>query len=58
MQAQRDYRGSYAVHDRVGDIVPVDFKIPGDPPSPNAVLKALLEILDTIDQNRLKDSKE
>lgn len=46
------YRGSYAVYDRVEDIVPVDFMIPGDPPSPKQILKALLKILDTIDQNR------
>ncbi len=52
------YRGSYAVYDQVGDIVPVDFKIPGDPPSPTTVLKALLGILDTIDQRRPKDVKE
>ncbi|MFZ1626839.1 MAG: NADH-quinone oxidoreductase subunit NuoB [Candidatus Moraniibacteriota bacterium] len=47
------YRGSYAVYDRVEDVVPVDFKIPGDPPSPKVVLKALLEMLDTIDEKRL-----
>lgn len=46
------YRGSYAVYNRVEDILPVDFKIPGDPPSPMAILKALLEILDWIDRNR------
>lgn len=48
------YRGSYAVYDRAEDVVPVDFKIPGDPPSPKAVLRALLEILDTLDEKRLK----
>ena len=48
------YRGSYAVYNRVEDVVPVDFKIPGDPPSPKTVLKALLEMLDTIDEKRLK----
>ncbi len=52
------YRGSYAVYDRAEDIVPVDFKIPGDPPSPKTILRELLEILDTIDQNRSKDLKE
>lgn len=46
------YRDSYAVYNRVEDLVPVDFKIPGDPPSPMAVLKALLEILDEIDSRR------
>lgn len=39
------YRGSYAIHDRVEDVIPVDFKIPGDPPSPKVVLASLLQIL-------------
>ncbi|MFA9262719.1 MAG: NADH-quinone oxidoreductase subunit B family protein [Undibacterium sp.] len=51
------YRGSYAIYDRVEDVVPVDFKIPGDPPSPMVVLKALLEILDTIDEKQMKELK-
>ena len=46
------YRGSYAVYDRAEDIVPVDFKIPGDPPAPRVILKALLEILDSLDPVR------
>lgn len=46
------YRDSYAVYNRVEDLIPVDFKIPGDPPSPMTVLKALLEILDEIDSRR------
>lgn len=46
------YRDSYAVYNRVEDLIPVDFKIPGDPPSPLAILKALLEILDQIDVRR------
>ncbi len=51
------YQGSYAVYDRVEDVVPVDFHIPGDPPSPLAILKALLEILDTIDEKKMKALK-
>lgn len=39
------YRGSYAIYDSVEEVIPVDFKIPGDPPSPKAVLCALLQIL-------------
>ncbi len=39
------YRGSYAIHDSVENVIPVDFKIPGDPPSPKVVLAALLSIL-------------
>lgn len=51
------YQGSYAIYDRVEDVVPVDFKIPGDPPSPMTVLKSLLEILDTIDEKRTNVAK-
>lgn len=51
------YQGSYAVYDRVEDVVPVDFHIPGDPPSPMVVLKSLLEILDTIDEKKVKELK-
>jgi Ni,Fe-hydrogenase III small subunit len=50
------YRDSYAVYNRVEDLIPVDFKIPGDPPSPMVVLKALLEILDQIDSRRTEKS--
>lgn len=50
------YRDSYAVYNRVEDLIPVDFKIPGDPPSPMTVLKALLEILDQIDSRTTEKS--
>lgn len=50
------YRDSYAVYNRVENLIPVDFKIPGDPPSPIAVLKALLAILDEIDTRRVEKS--
>lgn len=36
------FRDSYAVLNRVEDIVPVDWKIPGDPPSPQQILVSLL----------------
>ena len=39
------YRDSYAIHNSVADVIPVDFTIPGDPPSPKVVLAALLQIL-------------
>ncbi len=42
------FRGSYAVCDRVQDVIPVDFCIPGDPPSPLTVLRHLLGILETL----------
>lgn len=39
------YRDSYAIHNSVDEVIPVDFKIPGDPPSPKVVLASLLHIL-------------
>ncbi len=39
------YRDSYAIHNSVEEVIPVDFKIPGDPPSPKVVLASLLQIL-------------
>lgn len=42
------YRDSYAIHNSVEEIIPVDFKIPGDPPSPKMVLAALLHILEDV----------
>jgi Ni,Fe-hydrogenase III small subunit len=40
------YRGSYAVLDGVASVVPVDYHIPGDPPSPKTILCHLLKILE------------
>jgi len=48
------FKGSYAVMDGVEKVIPVDFKIPGDPPSPKRILCALLEILDLLDKNTKK----
>ncbi len=42
------YRDSYAIHNSVEEIIPVDYKIPGDPPSPKMVLASLLHILENI----------
>lgn len=42
------FKGSYAVVDSLSDVIPVDFAIPGDPPSPTQVLCALLRILDQL----------
>lgn len=39
------YRDSYAVTNGVEDILPVDCRIPGCPPSPAAILTALLKFL-------------
>lgn len=43
------YRDSYAIHNSVEEIIPVDFKIPGDPPSPKLVLASLLHIFQEIE---------
>jgi Ni,Fe-hydrogenase III small subunit len=42
------YKGSYAVLDGVDKVIPVDFKIPGDPPSPTTILCHLLKILEEV----------
>ena len=39
------WKGSYAVVGAVADVIPVDFVIPGDPPSPRAILEGLLGAL-------------
>jgi Ni,Fe-hydrogenase III small subunit len=39
------FRGSYACAGGVKDVVPVDLHIPGCPPSPTALLKGLLALL-------------
>jgi Ni,Fe-hydrogenase III small subunit len=40
------FAGSYAVADGVSNVVPVDLVIPGCPPSPTALLKGLLALLE------------
>ncbi len=47
------YRDSYAIHNSVEDIIPVDWKIPGDPPSPRVVLASLLQLFHTIESGNL-----
>ncbi len=44
------YNGSYAVQDGVGDTIPVDYHIPGDPPSPRTILCHLLKILEVLEE--------
>jgi Ni,Fe-hydrogenase III small subunit len=41
------FAGSYAVVGGVSNVVPVDLHIRGCPPSPNAILKGLIALLDT-----------
>src|SRR6201984_2474263 len=40
------FSDSYAVAGSVGDVVPVDMRIPGCPPTPTALLKGLLTLLE------------
>lgn len=46
------FKGSYAVLDGVSNVIPVDFQIPGDPPSPKTILCHLLKILEVIDSSK------
>jgi Ni,Fe-hydrogenase III small subunit len=39
------FRGSYGIVDSLSDVIPVDYEIPGDPPSPKEVIRALNDIL-------------
>jgi len=40
------FKGSYGVYDGVDKVIPVNYQIPGDPPSPKIILCALLRILE------------
>jgi Ni,Fe-hydrogenase III small subunit len=42
------FRGSYAIAGGVKDVIPVDLEIPGDPPSPKAVLETMLTLVDML----------
>lgn len=42
------FKGSYAILDSIESIIPVDFHIPGDPPTPKTILLHLLKILETL----------
>ncbi|HSW98008.1 MAG TPA: NADH-quinone oxidoreductase subunit NuoB [Candidatus Saccharimonadales bacterium] len=46
------FKGSYAVLDGVHTVIPVNFQIPGDPPSPSTILSSLLKILEIIDEKK------
>jgi len=46
------YKGSYAVLDGVDKVIPVDFQIPGDPPSPKKILSSLLKILEEVETKK------
>lgn len=42
------FKNSYAIAGGVGDVIPVHYGIPGDPPSPLTILTHLLRILETL----------
>ncbi|MBI4096233.1 MAG: NADH-quinone oxidoreductase subunit NuoB [Candidatus Levybacteria bacterium] len=46
------FKGSYAVLDGVHNVIPVDFQIPGDPPTAKNILRSLLRILEIIEKNK------
>lgn len=41
--------GSYATTDGTANTIPVDYHIPGDPPSPKTIIRHVLKILEAVD---------
>lgn len=48
------FKGSYAVLDGVHNVIPVNFQIPGDPPTTLMILSSLLYILEILDSKSEK----
>jgi Ni,Fe-hydrogenase III small subunit len=48
------FRGSYACVGGVSDVLPVDLHIRGCPPSPNAILKGLIALLEHVNKKRIR----
>lgn len=48
------FKGSYGVEDGAGKVIPVNYQIPGDPPSPSQIISALLTILSDIEEKQSK----
>jgi Ni,Fe-hydrogenase III small subunit len=48
------FKNSYAVIGGADQIIPVDIKIPGNPPSPKKILLGLIELMETIRNQRPK----
>jgi len=44
------FKDSYAVLGGADKILPVDMKIPGNPPTPKDILKGLLELMKQIEE--------
>ncbi|MFA7314833.1 MAG: NADH-quinone oxidoreductase subunit B family protein [Candidatus Magasanikbacteria bacterium] len=47
------FRDSYAVLNGVDSVIPVDYQIPGDPPTPMTIIYSLLNILETLENKSL-----
>ncbi len=48
------FKDSYAVEGSVEAVIPVNYKIPGNPPTPKMILFHLLNILETLDAKQSK----
>lgn len=48
------FKGSYSVEDGVNKVIPVNYQIPGDPPSPLQIINALSNILSDIETKQSK----
>lgn len=48
------FKNSYAVLDGIDNVIPVNYQIPGDPPSPKTILVSLLKILEMLDNKMSK----
>ena len=46
------FKGSYAVLGGADKVIPVDVKIPGNPPSPKEILKGLLALMKLIRERK------
>ncbi|RJQ34031.1 hypothetical protein C4568_03365 [Candidatus Parcubacteria bacterium] len=46
------FKGSYGIAGGVKDVIPVDIEITGDPPSPQAVITAILAVAEKLGQKR------
>jgi len=44
------FAGSYAVLGPVDSVIPVDLKIPGNPPTPAAIMKGLLMMMQSAEK--------
>lgn len=50
------FKGSYAIAGRVKDVIPVDLEIPGDPPTPTAIIAAMLTLAEALGKKRASRS--